>query len=178
MQVRSLLVKDNRVEPFLSLASEEFIDYKRTAAVAFASFSLNEENRPKVRAFYHPFILEAGMLIACHVRRVCVGVQLVRTGALRQMIESASLDDLEVQRDTAFALANISDSLDLQVGPITQSSRIPGTQPLKGAFKHLPLSKNWGSQKRGGGRDYLSHSMWLFRAVCRWTWCASVASRR
>ena len=48
-QVRGLLVADNRVEPFISLASEEYLDYKRTAAVAFASFSLNEENRPKVR---------------------------------------------------------------------------------------------------------------------------------
>lgn len=51
-------------------------------------------------------------------------VQLVRTGALRQIIRSASFNDLEVQRDTAFALANICDSLDLQV--MTSSSSRTG----------------------------------------------------
>jgi hypothetical protein len=70
-------------------------------------------------------------------------VQLVRTGALRQMIESASLDDLEVQRDTAFAIANISDSLDLQVGPILQSSRRVHGPSLSTAHSNLlPPSQN------------------------------------
>jgi hypothetical protein len=47
-ETRCMLVADNRVEPFITLAQEEYLDFKRTAAVAFASFSLNDENRPRL----------------------------------------------------------------------------------------------------------------------------------
>jgi hypothetical protein len=44
-QVRVLIVAHKEVQPFIALASADLLEYRRTAATAFASFTLHEANK-------------------------------------------------------------------------------------------------------------------------------------
>jgi hypothetical protein len=46
MKVRVLLVSQQKIDPFIQLARSDLLDYRRTAAVSFASFTLHEVNKP------------------------------------------------------------------------------------------------------------------------------------
>ena len=47
-EVRVMIVDDNKISPFFNLATSPLLEYRRTAAVAFASFSLHETNKAKM----------------------------------------------------------------------------------------------------------------------------------
>ena len=90
-EVRVYIVKEKLVAPFLSLASSDLLEFQRTGAAALASFTLSSQNR----------------------------APLVRQGGLRTILDlldrgAADKGDLSVQRDAAFALANLADASDLQ----------------------------------------------------------------
>ena len=89
-QVRVMLVAHQKVEPFIKMTASPILDYRRTAAVSFASFTLHETNKPL----------------------------LVQAGAVMAMLALVVDDDLAIKRDAAFALSNISDSPELQGGMI------------------------------------------------------------
>eukprot|EP00940_MAST-03C_sp_MAST-3C-sp2_P002171 g2171.t1 len=81
-EVRCHVVKEDLLDPFLVLAHSDRLDYQRTAAHALSSFSMNGVNKKR----------------------------LVKRGGLTNMLRSVTFDDLELQRDCMFAIANISDS--------------------------------------------------------------------
>jgi hypothetical protein len=81
-EVRVHIVKEDLLEPFLKLAHSDNLDYQRTAAHALSSFSMNGVNK----------------------------MRLVQQGGLTNMLRSVKFNDLELQRDCMFAIANISDS--------------------------------------------------------------------
>lgn len=83
-----MLVAHQKVEPFIKMTASPILDYRRTAAVSFASFTLHETNKPL----------------------------LVQAGAVMAMLALVVDDDLAIKRDAAFALSNISDSPELQGG--------------------------------------------------------------
>ena len=83
-----MLVAHQKMEPFISLSASSLLDYRRTAAVSFASFTLHETNKPL----------------------------LVQTGAVVAMLALAVEDDLAIKRDATFSLANLSDTPELQTG--------------------------------------------------------------
>ena len=70
-----------RVEPFMALANSDILEYRRTAAVCFASFTLHESNKSL----------------------------MVRVGAIQPLLSLALDDDLATKRDATFAIANMSD---------------------------------------------------------------------
>jgi len=82
----SIVQDGGNLRAFVNLAQTPLIDFQRTAAVAFSSFSLAQENR----------------------------AMLVREGGLAQILACLLFPDLQVQRDCAFALANVCDSVELQ----------------------------------------------------------------
>jgi hypothetical protein len=51
-EVRVMIVEDNKILPFTILASSPLLEYRRSAAVAFASFSLHETNKAKMVRFF------------------------------------------------------------------------------------------------------------------------------
>jgi len=83
-----LLVTHQKVEPFIKMAASSLLDYRRTAAVSFASFTLHENSKPL----------------------------LVQAGAVGAMLSLAVDDDLAIKRDATFAVGNLSDTPDLQTG--------------------------------------------------------------
>lgn len=87
-EVRVLIVAHDKFQPFIHLANSDLLEYRRTAAASFASFTLHEGNKST--------LIRNGVLPAIY------------SLALRQ-------DDLAVLRDAAFAIANLSDSPELQV---------------------------------------------------------------
>ena len=83
-----LIVQDGKVEPFAALALSPFLEYRRTAAIALASFTLHESNKP--------------IMVQC--------------GCVAALLSLGLQDDLPTKRDAAFSLANLADSMELQVG--------------------------------------------------------------
>ena len=72
--------------PGRELAQSPLLEYQRTAAAALASFTLSVENK----------------------------AALLRQGGLTTILILALYKDLQVVRDSVFALANLADALDLQ----------------------------------------------------------------
>ena len=84
--VRVLIVQDEKVSPFLTLAASPLLEYRRTAAVSLASFTLHETSK----------------------------ALMVRQGAIPAIFSLCVEDDLATKRDAIFAAANLCDSLELQ----------------------------------------------------------------
>ena len=85
-EVRILAVQDGHVPAFVTLSKSPLLEYRRTAAVCFASFTLHEANK------FH----------------------LIRAGCIPALLSLAMDKDLSTKRDGIFAIANLGDSMELQ----------------------------------------------------------------
>lgn len=87
-EIRSLIVKDGHIDAFIALASKtDLVEYRRTAAAAFASFSLHEENK---------------------------GVMVRQLGCLSTLFSLVQDPDKMAQQSAAFAIANLCEGEDIQ----------------------------------------------------------------
>lgn len=93
-QVRVLMVENKQIDVFLQCSqADSSLEYRRTAAAAFASFTLHEKNKPL----------------------------LVQSSAVPAILSLLIQPDLAIQRDAAFALANLTDSPELQADLMRES---------------------------------------------------------
>eukprot|EP01031_Cornospumella_fuschlensis_P040692 gene40692-49616_t len=96
-QVRILMVENKQIEVFLQCAQpENSLEYRRTAAAAFASFTLHEKNK----------------------------TLLIQANAVPAILTLLIQDDLAIQRDAAFALANLSDAPELQADLVREGTLV------------------------------------------------------
>jgi hypothetical protein len=87
--IRSMIINDGHIEAFISLAKNTHIlEYRRTAASAFASFSLHEKNKI---------------------------LMIQQEGCMEILFQLAHDEDLMTKRDAVFILANLSESLEFQL---------------------------------------------------------------
>jgi hypothetical protein len=86
-EVRILIVQNKEIGIFREMAHpSQSLEYRRTAANAFASFTLHENNK----------------------------LLLVQSGAIEGILALMIQDDLTIQRDSTFAIANLTDTAILQ----------------------------------------------------------------
>jgi hypothetical protein len=85
-EIRVFIVRDGHVAPFVILAASPVLEYRRTAATCFASFTLHESNKSA----------------------------MVRVGVIKALLALAIDEDLPTKRDALFSVANLAESLELQ----------------------------------------------------------------
>lgn len=134
-EVRILAVQDGHVEAFIKLARSPLLEYRRTAAVCFASFTLHETNKTHmIRAGCIPAILSLVLDKDLATKRdgifaianlgdsMELQADLVREGTLQVLCEVANCDDARVQRDTARCFSTLTQTDDVRSELIAQNA--------------------------------------------------------